>query len=62
MMDATTNSGFPTNEVEALALLYLQHQSLSGLAPEEIYDKYADAVKRIAKEKEQGQNEQDASY
>ncbi|MBQ2100576.1 MAG: hypothetical protein II477_05805 [Lachnospiraceae bacterium] len=56
------NSGFPTNEIEALALLYLQHQSLSGLAPEEIYDKFADAMKRIAKQKEESQKESDGSY
>lgn len=38
---------FPNSEIEALALLYVQNQDLSGLTPEEIYDKYRDAYKRI---------------
>ena len=37
---------FPNSEIEALALLYVQNQDLSGLTPEEIYDKYRDAYKR----------------
>ena len=32
---------------EAIAFLYVQNQDLSGLSPEEIYDKYRDAYKKI---------------
>lgn len=38
---------FPSSKFEALAMLYLQNQDLSGLTPEEIYDKYQDAYERI---------------
>ncbi|MBO4515334.1 MAG: hypothetical protein J5721_06625 [Lachnospiraceae bacterium] len=62
MMDGMNQAGFPSNEVEALALLYLQNQSLSGLAPEEIYDKFADAIKRIAAQKERSANEMEENY
>lgn len=42
---------FPASEAQALALLYVQNQDLSGLTPEEIYDKYRDAYERIYKHK-----------
>lgn len=42
---------FPNSEIEALALLYVQNQDLSGLTPEEIYDKYRDAYERMYKYK-----------
>lgn len=38
---------FPDGKIEALAMLYLQNQDLSGLAPEEILDKYDDAYQKI---------------
>lgn len=38
---------FPKYEYEALAMLYIQNQDLSGLTPEEIYDKYKDACNKI---------------
>lgn len=38
---------FPKHEYEALAILYIQNQDLSGLTPEEIYDKYKDACNKI---------------
>lgn len=47
MSDKVTLSTFPASELQALALLYVQNQNLSGLTPEEIYDKYRDAYKRI---------------
>ena len=40
-------SSFPANDQEAIAFLYVQNQDLSGLSPEEIYDKYRDAYKKI---------------
>ena len=38
---------FPDSKIEALAMLYLQNQDLSGLTPEEILDKYDDAYEKI---------------
>lgn len=38
---------FPSNEIEALAMLYVQSQELSGLSPEEILDMYQTAYDRI---------------
>ena len=46
MSDKTS---FPTNKSEALTMLYLQNQDLSGLTPEEIFYKYQDAYKKIHK-------------
>lgn len=40
-------SSFLANDQEAIAFLYVQNQDLSGLSPEEIYDKYRDAYKKI---------------
>lgn len=49
MSDKTTLNTFPASELQALALLYVQNQDLSGLSPEEVYDKYRDAYERIGK-------------
>ncbi len=38
---------FPRNELEALAMLYIQNQDLSDLSPEELLDKYQDAYAKI---------------
>lgn len=46
MADNTLQT-FPDNKIEALAMLYLQNQDLSGLTPEEILDKYDDAYEKI---------------
>ena len=40
-------STFPSNECQALAMLYIQSLDLSNLSPEDIYDKYRDAYERI---------------
>ncbi|MBQ6094982.1 MAG: hypothetical protein IJL09_06230 [Lachnospiraceae bacterium] len=61
-MDQFNQGAFPSNEIEALTLLYLQNQSLSGLAPEEIYDKYLDAIKRMTAQKERDLSEQEENY
>lgn len=47
MSDKVSFNTFPSTESQALALLYVQNQDLSGLTPEEIYDKYRDAYERI---------------
>ena len=49
MSDKAILNAFPASELQALALLYVQNQNLSGLSPEEIYDKYRDAYERIGK-------------
>ena len=51
MSDKVSFNTFPSTESQALALLYVQKQDLSGLTPEEIYDKYRDAYERICKHK-----------
>ena len=38
---------FPETKADALALLYLQNQDLSGLSPVEIYDKFDYALDQI---------------
>lgn len=38
---------FPSDRNEALAILYLQNQDLSGKTPEELANMYADARNRI---------------
>ena len=43
MSDKTDLYTFPSSEFEALALLYIQNQDLSGLTPEKVYDKYHEA-------------------
>lgn len=54
---ATVNSGekvslstFPSDRRDALAILYLQNQDLSGKTPEEIAGMYDEAWNRISKE------------
>lgn len=46
-MDDIILQAFPRNEFEALAMLYVKNQNLSGLSPEEILDMYLDARERI---------------
>ena len=40
-------TSFPANKYEALAMLYMQNQNLSGFTPEQLLDKYQDAYARI---------------
>lgn len=42
---------FPSNSVEALAFLYIQNRDLSDYTPEQIYDEYMEAVKKIKSHK-----------
>ena len=48
-MSANEIKLFPADKYEALTMLYLQNQDLSGLSPEELLDKYNDAHNRIKK-------------
>ena len=47
MADNTSIEAFPANKFEALAMLYLQQQNLSGLTPEQLLDKYQDVYSKI---------------
>ncbi len=47
MSDEVRLSTFPETEYEALALLYVQNQDLNGLTPEQVFDLYFDARKKI---------------
>lgn len=47
MADNTSFEAFPANKFEALAMLYLQQQNLSGLTPEQLLDKYQDVYSKI---------------
>lgn len=38
---------FPSNEIEALTMLYLQNQDLSKLSPEEFFVKYKETYAKI---------------
>jgi hypothetical protein len=46
-MSETVLHSFPSNETEALAMLWLQSQDLRGITPEELLDKYQDAYQKI---------------
>ena len=41
------NKFFPSTKAEALTMLYLQNQNLSGKSPEEIAELYQDAYQKI---------------
>lgn len=41
---------FPANRVEALTILYLERQELSGKTPEELADLYLEAHGRISRQ------------
>lgn len=51
MSENTELRAFPKDEFEALAMLYLQNQDLSGCTPTYIYDKYLEALYEIRGEK-----------
>ena len=52
-MADTNLYSFPDNKYEALAMLYVQHQDLLGLTPEQLFDMYQAAYDKIrAHEKE----------
>lgn len=44
-------SDFPSTKYEALTMLYLQNQDLSGLTPKQLLDKYEEVYKEICKDK-----------
>ena len=46
-MDDVTLKAFPSNEYEALAMLYVQSRDLTNDSPEELLEKYQYAYKKI---------------
>lgn len=46
-MQDTTLYTFPDNKTEALAMLYVQNQELSGITPEQLLDLYYEAYDKI---------------
>ena len=50
MADSTSSislSTFPGNKFEALAMLYMQQQNLSGMSPEQVLDKYQEVYAKM---------------
>lgn len=54
MCDPILNT-FPGNDVEALAMLYVQSQDLSGLTPEDLVHLYDEAYEAISAVRESQQ-------
>lgn len=52
-MPDNTLKSFPSNEAEALAMLWLQNQDLSNATSESLFDKYQDAYDKIKERKKQ---------
>jgi hypothetical protein len=38
---------FPTSKIDALTMLYLEQQDLSGLSPETLLDRYDEVYKKL---------------
>ena len=49
-MSDASNSAFPSDRSEALAMLYLQNQDLKGKTPEEIQTMYFEAYYAILRD------------
>ena len=47
MADGVSLDVFPSDRFEALAMLYLQNQDLSGKTPTELHDMYWSVLKEI---------------
>lgn len=62
MSDSTVLKTFPSMPDEAIALMWLQAQDLSGLSPEEMFDKYQEAYKRIRKHHVNDKSKQTMSF
>lgn len=51
-----TFRSFPETESEALALLYVQSQDLTGITPEGLLDMYQDAYQKIKAHRREKRN------
>ncbi len=56
------NRFFPRDYADALTMLYLQNQDLSGKTPEQILDMYEDTNRRIRTAKADGGLKQESPY
>lgn len=57
MSNDVTLKTFPRSPQEALAMLYVKNQDLSGLTPEQILDMYQDAFEKICAHNKKKQQE-----
>lgn len=57
MSNAMAPTAFPSSANEALAMLYLQSQDLTGKTPEEIVRLYTDTLIKVKKERAVIRNE-----
>lgn len=48
--------------IEKLALLYLEHQDISNLSPEELFDKFAETCERIQAHQAKSKSQQRINY
>ena len=56
-MDEIVVQGFPQNDIEALAMLYVQHQDLTDVTPEELLNMYESAYETMVAIRKQRYNE-----
>ena len=56
-MADNTFQTFPETVTEALAMLYVQNQDLSGVTPEGLLDMYQDAYQRIKTYRRENRND-----
>lgn len=61
-MDRVELNTFPSTKVEALALLYVQSQDLSGLSPEDVLDMYQDAYTKIRERSKENNKTKSTSW
>lgn len=61
-MDGVELNTFPSTKVEALALLYVQSQDLSGLSPEDVLDMYQDAYTKIRERSKENNKTKSTSW
>lgn len=47
LSDKVQLSTFPSNKIDALTMLYLEKQELSGISPEEFVDRYIEIREKI---------------
>lgn len=53
MADNVSLSTFPDNSLEALTMLYIQNQDLSGKTPEDLVDLYDETYDKIRNRKKE---------
>lgn len=61
MADNISLSTFPNNSLDALTMLYIQNQDLSGKTPEELVDLYDEIYERVHNRKKENREKKRAS-